>query len=288
MLSGKTQGDLAVKNLRRALETTDLQEFLELTFPPEWDSVAARILETGAELSPTMCAWAARWSRIPPTIRPRRASSEIEMIVGSVLFRVHDSLHQLWGLPLPHKIEEEDPLGPKAKRLFKRATMCGEVAVLTLTEFAYADHLRRTYPECRAYLESRNALLLRDREFSIHSIVEIGQRLDGLLHKKIRPHWVRTNAVAIAFCDDYVPMLERDREMIDHNWELMRQTGWRPPADLPDARYNPALDGLELTTWMLGDFQHQLRTGPGIDHALRRFNQQRRAPLVLPAGWNDE
>jgi hypothetical protein len=46
-----------------------------------------------------------------------------------------------------------------------------------------------------------------------------------------------------------------------------------------------SLDGLELTQWMISDFEHLLVTTPVVDQALCDFNMERRGRLVFPEGW---
>ena len=110
-------------------------------------------------------------------------------------------------------------------------------------------------------------------------------RLDGLLHKEVMPKWARDNEHARAFAVDMVPMLRKDRELIDQNWQAMLDRHWLP-GGLPNARYSPNLDGLELTVWMIEDFKHLLRTGSEVDEDLAKFNRQRRSELRLPAPWD--
>ena len=50
-----------------ASEIFEIDEFMRRVFPPAWSGIRARVLETGATLSPTPCAWAPRWTPIPPT-----------------------------------------------------------------------------------------------------------------------------------------------------------------------------------------------------------------------------
>lgn len=260
-----------------AFSTRDLERFLELLFPPTWKSLAARILETGAEMSDEIVPWAPRWSPLSPILRRGRTKLQTEM--KSCIFRVHDCLHQLWGLPIPALGHSEDDF-----YLYKRAQMCGEVAVLTLTEFVFCEHLWETHPELRGYLGERNALAMKKGPLRGKSTLQIALRLDDLLHKKRRPKWVRDHAPSLAFVEDYVPMLERDRNEIDKNWAVMKAAGWRPEG-APDARYSRNLDGLELTAWMITDFYHQMETGAEVDLALRLFNMERRRGIVLPEGW---
>ena len=162
--------------------------------------------------------------------------------------------------------------------------MCGEVAVLTLTEFVFCSRLYANYPETRELLWFRNALPMKAGALAHCTTEQLAMRLDGLLHKKIRPRWVRESAHATAFCDDYVPMLEADRDQIDHNWEAMKAANWRPHL-APKARFSRNLDGLELTTWMIRDFEHLLNSHDQPDEALIEFNRNRRRKLILPDGW---
>ena len=261
-----------------AFHTRDIEAFTRLLFPPAWGAITARIVESGAEMSPEMCPWAPRWSLIPPTVR--KGATALETWVKSCLFRAHDCFHQLWGLPIPDPSYSED-----AFYSYKRAQMCGEVAVLTLTEFVLAPHLYDTYAELREVLWKRNAIpLLREGPLQGKSTVQVALRLDDILHKKRRPRWVRDSREASAFADDYVPMLEADRRDIDHNWALMKKQEWRP-SGAPNARYSQDLDGLELTAWMIDDFYHLVGTDSVVDEALRDFNRERRRKIVLPAGW---
>lgn len=261
-----------------AFHTRDIEEFLHLMFPPEWGGLAARIIESGVTISQELGPWAPRWSPIPPTVR--RGHDELETAVKSCMFRVHDALHQLWGTPLPsERMDGEDFYE------FKRAVMCGEVSVLTLTEFNFAGYWYTARPDLSATLTSRNAIPMAYGPLAGKSTLQIAQRLDDLLHKKSRPRWVREHAPSRDFVDDYVPMLEHDRVNIDHNWGLMKSANWRP-VGAPNSRYGSRLDGLELTQWMIEDFFHLMNTDSVVDVPLRDFNRERRSHIVLPTGWN--
>lgn len=261
-----------------AVNARDVGTFLKLLWPEHWQGATARILETGVEFDEALCDWAPRWSKIPLTVR--QGKSEIESAVKTCIFRTHDCFHQLWGLPIPGQHFTEDDF-----YLYKRSQMCGEVAVLTLTEFTFAKYLVETHPESEEFLMKRNALRMWEGPLKNKTIQEVGARMDGLLHKKIRPKWLRDDEASTRFANDYVPMLENDRENIDHNWSLMKQANWHP-VGAPNSRYNQHLDGLELTTWMINDFYHQIQTDPVVDEPLREFNRQRRSMIVLPSGWN--
>jgi len=260
-----------------AANTRELKVFLELIFPAEWASISARILESGATMSNEPVRWAPRWTPISPTVRVGK--NPLETSIKSCLYRAHDSIHQLWGLPIPSLEMSEDDFF-----LYKRAQMCGEVAVLALTEFALAESIAKRFPELREFLNTRNALVMWSGPLSNKSVKQVACRLDELLHKKINPRWVRENEAAKAFVKKYVPMLESDRFAINNNWEIMKAKGFHP-SGLPNARYSSSLSGLELTTWMIEDFYHLLDTDPVVDTQLANFNKQRRANIKLPEGW---
>lgn len=264
--------------ITQAFETRDIEEFLHLIFPSAWKGVAARIVESGATFSQDMCAWAPRWSKIPPTIREGKDATETAF--KSCVFRVHDCLHQLWGLPLPSERMDQDDFYE-----YKRAQMCGEVAVLVLTEFEFAKYWYQTCPELRDVIRRRNAIQMIEGPLQAKTTLQIAQRMDDLLHKKSRPRWVRGHTESEAFVEDYVPMLEFDRTNIDHNWGLMKDARWRPTT-APNSRYSPHLDGLELTQWMITDFFHLIDTDGVVDVPLRDFNRARREDIVLPKWWN--
>ena len=48
-----------------AFETRDIERFLKLVFPPTWQGLAARIIETGVTFSTEMCAWAPQVEQNP-------------------------------------------------------------------------------------------------------------------------------------------------------------------------------------------------------------------------------
>lgn len=265
---------------KEAFETRDIQRFMTLVFPPEWAAVTARIMESGVTMSMDLCSWAPRWSPVPPTIRT--GPDELSTWVKSCIFRAHDCIHQLWGLPTPgsDQFTEEDFY------LYKRAQMCGEVAVLTLTEFVLVKRFAEMHPVLQPLLWKRNALPMLDGPLRNRTLQQITARLDTLLHKKLRPKWVREHPISMAFCDDYVPMLEDDRRAIDHNWDLMKMAKWLPTG-APNARYSKETDGLELTMWMINDFFHLLDTDAMIDAGLVSFNRERRSLIILPKSWNE-
>lgn len=263
----------------RAAETKDLETFLKILFPVNWYPIISRIIESGAQFDEGLCKWSPRWSNIPFTMKT--GENELEAAFKSCMYRVHDSFHQLWGLPIPSKDYTDNEY-----YLFKRAQMCGEVAVLTLTEFIFGKIIYDEYPNLKPFLEKRCAVVMMKDIFHNKTPVEIATRLDGLLHKKIEPKWVRENHAASLFCKYYVPMLENDRTAIDNNWFAMVKENWLPPLDAPNTRYSEELDGLELTIWLIQDFYHLLKTDSKIDRGLAEFNKQRRSKIILPNGWS--
>lgn len=263
-----------------AFETRDIREFMGIVFPPHWAPIAARIIESGGAIVDEMCPWAPRWSSIPPTVRGT-PDDPLDMMVRSVLFRAHDCLHQLWGVPVPGASFTKDDF-----YLFVRALLCGEVAVLTLTEFVLAKHIYEQHPDVRRVICQRDAVQMLDGPLRGRTVAQIAQRMDTVLHKGKRPEWLRGNTNAGLFADYYVPMLEQDRRCARHNFALMKRAGWRP-VGAPNSRYSPIMDGLELTQWMIRDFEHLLDTDPEVDEPLAAFNQERRASIVLPSGWNE-
>ena len=265
------------KNLSLAAETEDIDEFMTLVFPPSWYPVKARILETGVTFGPADGLWAARWTPVPLTVKEGRVPLEADL--KSCIFRAHDCLHQLWGLP-----HFTDSFSEDEYYLFKRANMCGEVAVLTLVEFYLCRYWVQQDPSLIAYLKRRCALDMMDGPFSHLSMSQVAIRLDGILHKKLRPRWLRSHEPSKEFADHYVPMLEEDREVCDYRWDLMKTEGW-VPTGMPNSRYSQDLDGLELTAWMISDFLHLQGTDDVVDWGLREFNVQRRSGLRLPKGW---
>lgn len=260
-----------------AANTTEINTFLELIFPEEWRPAGSRILESGVTISKELCEWAPRLSPIPFVIKT--AKTQLEADFKTCMYRIHDCFHQLWGLPIPSKKFTEEEFYN-----YKKAQLCGEVAVLTISEFLLAQKLLEKYPLLEPFIIKRCAVPMLNGPLKYKSPVEIGMRLDELLHKKIRPYWARNDIYSTKFADYYVPMLEDDRKGVDHNWACMKQSNWSFE-NAPNTPYNKNLSGLELTIWMIEDFFHQTKTGIEIDIQLMEFNQQRRKKITFPEGW---
>lgn len=255
-------------------------EFMILLFPESWWPIAARIAETGAEFGPEDSPWAPRWGKIPCT--EKKGRTPLEASLKTCLYRVHDCFHQLWGLPVPQdRSFDEDQF-----YIFKRAQMCGEVAVLTISELLLAKHLYDAYPEVRRFIARRCGVEMLEGPLNGKTLQELAVRMDGLLHKKVYPRWVRDHEPSKKFCDYYVPMLEADRFQVNHNWACMRDANWLPQG-VPNSRYSKDLDGLELTLWMVNDFAHLSKTDATVDWDLAEFNRERRSKVEFPAGWGE-
>ena len=269
--------DITNHILIRAANEKNIKKFLYLVFPPEWYSVAARIIESGAEFSDELCPWAPRWSPIPWTIK--KGSTDLEAALKTVMYRSHDCFHQLWGLPTPSFKYTEDEFYN-----FKRSQMCGEVVVLTLTELMLAEKLYYEYPEVRPYLEKRCGIQMMKGPLNFKSPIELVTRMDDILHKQRRPKWLRDHLESTKFYDYYMPMLEDDRNGVDWNWKVMKEQNWLP-VNAPNSTYSKNLDGLELTIWMMEDFLHLLDTDIEIDYDLMMFNRNRRSRITFPEKW---
>jgi hypothetical protein len=264
--------------LRAAFETDDVEIFLACAFPPHWSGIEARILESGVTMSKENNGWAPQWSPVSLTVRGT-PEDEPNMIIRSVIYRVHDMLHNLWGMPHPYSLHE------KHFSFYKKVQMAGEIAVLTLTEFEYCNWLREQLnPEHRWTIDVREAVGIRRKTFSHLDLVAIGNRVDELLHKKMRFRWITPEIER--WIEYYIPMLENDRKMIDRIWEVLNATGWKPNPDAPSCVISSDLTGREITEWMIKDFQHKLLTSYKVDKGLRLLNMERRARMpAFPPGW---
>jgi hypothetical protein len=267
------------EKLKLASQTQFIHEFLELIFPEEWYGVRARIIESGATFSHMLCDWAPRWSQIPKTVKTGRTSLEANL--KTCLFKVHDCFHQLWGIPVPLHYNEDEFYN------FKRAQMCGEVAVVTISEFILGKILYDKHPELRPFLDRRCAIPMLQGPLLGKNPEELIMRIDDILHKKNLPRWLRNHKESKDFADYYIPMLEMDRQIIDHNWKLLKDSKWKFDEDIPTIKYSSDLDGLELTLWMIRDFYHQMKTDKIIDWELAFFNSKRRSKIKFPKGWNN-
>ncbi len=103
-----------------------------------------------------MNGFAPGWSFIPKTVRYSKTANEEETYFKSMIFRVHDFMHQLWGLPIPGNFDDD-----KERQYFKRMWMCAEISVLTVVEFFYCQWLFDTQPHLRHFLIARNTLLFK-------------------------------------------------------------------------------------------------------------------------------
>lgn len=143
-------------------------------------------------------------------------------------------------------------------------------------------------PELRAWIDGRCAVPMALGVLRGKSPLQIALRVEELLHKKWIARWAREDAATMAWVGYYTPMLQHDRDMIDRCWTAMKEEpAWIHTglAGAPKARFDCALSSLELTCWMVADFEHNLSTAPEPDRALVEWNRARRARITLPAGW---
>lgn len=201
------------------------------------------------------------------------------MYVRSCIFRAHDCIHNLWGLPIPSKEFNNDDYNK-----FKKSQMCGEVVVLTIVEFMLCKILMERDPEISPIILKRQAVNIMNNVFKNKTSNEIVSRIDTMLHKKFHESWMNNESVKL-FREYYIPMLELDRKNSENNFYIMKANNWRP-VNAPNNRYNSELTGLEMTNWMMNDFHHQLNTDNVIDEGLMLFNRNRLEGIIIPDGWN--
>lgn len=261
----------------RAFETDDIEAFLSLALPPSWKGVASRILESGGTMRAEPGPWCPGWTPVPLTLRGEGEDRPTQ-VARSVMYRVHDCLHNLWPQPHPSRTEE-------GRVAYKRVQMAGEVAVLTLTEFAYGQWLFDTYPELRDAIGPRVAVGLRKGLFRHLTLEQIAHRIADILHMGKEYAWARENPEVRAWVEYYGPMLAADRALVDRCWEAIDKGGWQPPADAPSARTGMGLTGRETTAWMVQDFHHLIRSDAEPDWGLVQLNRARRASIQLPGSW---
>ena len=262
----------------QAYYSETLYDFMDKLFPINWGGLKARIIETGVAFTNENEPWLIGVSDIQKT--PRKGSTYIESIVKSTLFIAHDCFHNLWGLPYINEFNSE------SLSYFKRAQMSGEVAVLTITEFILAKQIKKRHPELKSIIDKRNATPMMEYGEILYHLAprDLALRLDEVLHKGKYEEWIYKSNTGLAFFEDYMPMLQRDRKNIIDNWEIMKKNNFIPNA-LPNVRYSRNLTGAELTQWMIDDFMHLRSSDETIDQELATFNRQRRKRMNIPKEW---
>ena len=269
---------LSENKLYRAASAEDIYSFMDELFPSDWGGVKSRITETGVKLTKTPEPWLIGFSDISFT--QKSGSTYLESLLKSCLFTAHDCFHNLWGLPYIDDFSDE------SFDLFKKAQMSGEVAVLCVTEFFLAKELVKSMPELKYIVEKRCAIQMISNGGDLYQITprDLAGRLDEVIHTGMDQFWVRKSKIASDFFGYYIPMLQKDRENIDANWEIMKKNNFIPNA-FPNVRYNVNLTGAELTKWMVEDFLYMKTTDMHIDYELAEFNHKRRRAMKVPSGW---
>lgn len=271
-----------------AFNSRDVEEFLFLCFPPAWSNAANRIIASGAQFGPIDAPWYAGWSTIPPTIRV--GSTPEETAMKSIIYRVHDCIHNLWPNPLPSMFDSFDE---EHRSSLKRAIISAEIAVLTITEFFYCKWIYNTYPELRECILKRRAISV----YPSDSMIETAVFLDAILRGG---EWLwlwTTQPEAEEFQKDYVRMLDEDRKSADKCWEAIctHKDEWIKLSLRCSAGRGlrgfvpPHLGPLETTLFMVVDFQQSAErkdTHPVLytDYA-RKCNQENRQNFILPSWW---
>lgn len=184
---------------------------------PKWQSIFHAILNTGVRFTEaSKVKWLAGYSNVPHTPK----SDEVKQH----MYIMHDLFHQLWPVQCTGQYEECDRVA------FKKSSMAGEIAVLYLLEFLYAEDLMQVKPEWRDQLESRHSLPLYRflRNIGIRSHAQIMDVLDNLLYEDAYYDCLSGVDVVGLWVKDYWPMLEKDRGYLDINWEILKASNWQP------------------------------------------------------------
>lgn len=245
----------------------DLSLFLPAALPLQWSSVGSRILNSGARFGEEDVLWWAGWSDIPLTVR--RGHSKEETALKSIIYRVHDAIHNLWPNPLPRSFSDGD------RASFKRCIMSSEVAVLSIVEFGYCRWIYETFPDLRDLILRRRALVT----YGWRSLRETARFLDAVLHRGDDVSDWSCVPEAVAFREDYFAMLGRDRVDCDraaiseHRVEWLAATRGLAADVVP-----PVLDGLNTTLWMVDDFERCVASTEADVTCCR-------PRLVLPTWW---
>jgi len=160
---------------------------------------------------------------------------------------MHDLFHQISPVEVSGKYDED------SRVQFKKSSMCGEVAVLYLTEFRYAEALAEAKPEWEEDIRERKSLPLLDlmRRKGVLAWEDQVACLDNLLYGDSFFPFLQGEPEVKDFIEDYWSMFERDRGFLDHNWELLKGDKWEPKRVIS---YDPTLNHLELTKHMVKIF----------------------------------
>lgn len=279
MISEKVNGYLSDNSLYKAFHSNNLYDFMYNLFPYNWRGVIARIYETGVSFTDDPNEpWLIGVSNIFKTWK--NGTTYIDSLIKSCLFIAHDCFHNLWGLPHISDFSDE------SKKLFQKAQMSGEVAVLVVTEFILAKQIKKRHKELEYNIDKRNASQMISYGNELYHLAPrvLAGRLDEMLRSNIVEYWVKDSKSAKNFFDDYIPMLNGDITNIDKNWEIMKRDEFIPNA-LPNARYSTKMTGAELTQWMIDDFMHIRNSDEMVDFELREFNKGRREVMVVPRDW---
>jgi hypothetical protein len=265
----------------QAFNTRDLEIFMNLMFPKSWKPVIYTILESGAIMSKDNCHWAPKWSMVPPTIRGNLQENELDCMVRSCIFRVHDCIHNLWGLHMPGNMYSElDRIN------YKKSQMAGEIAVLGITEFVYCRHLLDMHPSLHKIIIERDAIKMTQGVMKNGSLDSIVLKLNQILYENIYPSWINSDVNTLNFINYYRPMLERDRQGVDNNWEILK-INRQIQNNCSDDKYDNTLTGGELSLWMCRNFNMILndKSKKLSSNVVEKNRMLRNASNVFPDNW---
>lgn len=262
----------------KAYKSETLLEFMKELYPVNWGGICARIIETGVSFTEEDEPWLIGVSDIQKTVR--KGNTYVESILKSVLFMAHDTFHNLWGLPYIKDFDLNN------QEFFMKAQMCGEIAVLTVTEFILAKQIKKRHKELGSLIDKRNAVPMMNYGEELYHLSprDLATRLESILKDGKYQKWIYNTDTGMNFFNDYIPMLQKDIRNILQNWDTMKRYNFIPNA-LCNNRYNSNMSSSELTQWMLDDFMHQRNSDGNIDYELSEFNRNRRKRMVVPTEW---
>lgn len=195
-------------------------------FGVPWRNMITRGIQNGAYWSAPKGCWLAARTGIPVTKKSNKFKE--------IIYQVHDWFHQHTPSLSPSNFDEREGV------YWTTSQISGEIAVLAYTEFFFvADEVDRLWDEEQA--ASRLALPFLSKLQS-PDVSEMADILYRLLVLGERPNWARSRE-AVAFLNDYQPMLDLDSRMIKRYWECISETKWSTNAPfVPDGSIDGRAD----------------------------------------------
>jgi len=254
--------------------TTSVREWFKsnpLYEQPKWRSVFNSILNTGVRFSGTdKVKWLAGFSNVPSISKSTPLKEH--------MFMMHDMFHQLFPVQCTGSYTEQDRIQ------FKKSAMAGEVVVLYITEFLYAEALLEAKPEYASEINERKSTnlhrLLQSNGYSGEGVLDA---LDNLLYEyEFYPSFAGTIEVE-EWINHYWPMLEFDRHYNDINWSLLKEHSWQP---MDTHEYSNDLNHKELGVEFFRRFQAIQDTHVSLSEPKRRWKMRQRLACIPDFyGW---